>query len=113
MILKDCQGFSRFLNKHLNDNIINDKYFLEVSSPGIERELYNEKDYQKFNGETVDISLYTTIKGRKNVTGILKGFTDAVFQIDIKDENELIELPRNKVSKINLHIDFDKEVSRK
>lgn len=104
--LKDCQEFSRFLNKNLNDNIINDKYFLEVSSPGVERELYNEKDYQKFIGDMVDISLYTTIKGRKKVTGTLKGFTDSVFQIDIKDEDEYIELPRNKVSKINLHMDF-------
>lgn len=111
--LKDCQEFSRFLNKNLNDNIINDKYFLEVSSPGVERELYNEKDYQKFIGETVDVNLYTTIKGRKKVIGTLKGFTKSVFQIDLKGEDESIELPRNKVSKINLHMDFNKEVSRK
>ena len=104
--LEDCQGFSRFLNKNLNDNIINDKYFLEVSSPGVERELYNEKDYQKFIGDTVDISLYTTIKGRKKVTGTLKGFTESVFQIETKDEEEYIELPRNKVANINLHMDF-------
>jgi len=104
--LEDCQAFSRFLNKHLNDNIINDKYFLEVSSPGVERELYNEKDYKKFIGETVDISLYTTIKGRKKVTGALKAFTKSTFQIEITGEDERIELPRNKVSKINLHMDF-------
>lgn len=103
--LKDCQDFSRYLNKNLDDNLINEKYFLEVSSPGVERELYNEKDYQKFMGESVDISLYTTIEGRKKVTGILKGFTESIFEIEI-DEG-MIKLPRNKVSKINLHMDFN------
>lgn len=104
ILLKDCQEFSRFLNKNLNDNIIKDKYFLEVSSPGVERELYNEKDYKKFTGSEVDIKLYQTIDGRKKVTGVLKGFTESYFKVEIKDE--VIELPRNKVSKINLHVNF-------
>jgi ribosome maturation factor RimP len=104
ILLEDCQNYSRFLNKNLDDNIIKDKYFLEVSSPGIERELYNEKDYKKFTGSKVDIKLYKTIDGRKIVTGILKGFTESLFKVEI--EEGIIELQRSIVSKINLHVNF-------
>ena len=102
--LDDCQNYSRFLNKSLDDDIINDKYFLEVSSPGIERELYDEKDYKKFIGREVDIKLYQTTDGRKIVTGILKGFTESLFKIEMSDG--MVELQRSKVSKINLHANF-------
>ncbi|MGM0378513.1 MAG: ribosome maturation factor RimP [Bacillota bacterium] len=104
--LKECEKFSRFLNKKIDDNMIKEKYYLEVSSPGVERELYNEKDYKKFIGDVVDIKLYHTIDGRKKVVGTLNGFTDTVFKIGLDDKE--IELPRNKVAKINLHFDFDK-----
>jgi len=102
--LEDCQSYSRYLNKNLDDNIIKDKYFLEVSSPGIERELYDEKDYERFTGSEVDVKLYQTIDGRKIVTGILKGFDESVFKVEVSDE--LIELQKSKVSKINLHVNF-------
>jgi len=102
--LEDCQSYSRYLNKNLNDNIIKDKYFLEVSSPGIERELYDEKDFERFTGSEVDVKLYQTIDGRKIVTGILKGFNESVFKVEVSDD--LIELQRSKVSKINLHVNF-------
>ena len=102
--LEDCQSYSRYLNKNLDDNIIKDKYFLEVSSPGIERELYDEKDYERFTGSEVDVKLYQTIDGRKIVTGILKGFNESVFKVEVSDE--LVELQRSKVSKINLHVNF-------
>ncbi|MDM8533079.1 ribosome maturation factor RimP [Clostridiaceae bacterium HSG29] len=102
--LEDCQSYSRYLNKNLNDNIIKDKYFLEVSSPGIERELYDEKDFERFTGSEVDVKLYQTIDGRKIVTGILKGFNESVFKVETADE--LVELQRSKVSKINLHVNF-------
>ncbi len=102
--LEDCQSYSRYLNKNLNDNIIKDKYFLEVSSPGIERELYDEKDFERFTGSEVDVKLYQTIDGRKIVTGILKGFNESVFKVEVSDE--LVELQRSKVSKINLHVNF-------
>lgn len=102
--LKDCEDFSRYLSEKLDENLIKEQYFLEVSSPGVERELFNEKDYEKFNESEVDVKLYQTVDGRKKITGILKGFTDAV--IIVEDEEKTLELPRNKVSKINLHFKF-------
>lgn len=103
----DCEKVSRFLSEEL-DRIdpIEQNYYLEVSSPGLDRALIKEKDFIRFCGHVVDISLYKAMDGKKTYQGILKGLTED-NKIVITDENgSEIEFPREQVAKTRLAVIF-------
>lgn len=102
----DCETVSRFLSAKLDElDPIEQNYYLEVSSPGMDRPLLTEKDFVRFCGEIVDISLYKGIDGKKAFTGELVGREEA--HIIIRDEkgNEL-KIPEEQVSKTRLAVVF-------
>ena len=103
----DCEGVSRFLSSELDRlDPIEQNYYLEVSSPGLDRALIKEKDFIRFSGRMVDISLYKAVNGKKTYQGILKGLTED-NKIVITDENEKeIEFPREQVAKTRLAVIF-------
>lgn len=102
----DCEKVSRFISGRLDAlDPIEQNYFLEVSSPGMDRPLLKDRDFKRYQGELIDISLYEPVNGVKSITGRLTGHSDGY--IDIKDEkgNDL-HLPREKVSKVKLSVVF-------
>ena len=103
----DCEGVSRFLSSELDRlDPIEQNYYLEVSSPGLDRALIKEKDFIRFSGRMVDISLYKAVDGKKTYQGILKGLTED-NKIVLTDENEKeIEFPREQVAKTRLAVIF-------
>lgn len=106
--LEDCQMVSEFLSKELDAlDLIEEQYFLEVSSPGIERVLKKDNDIVKFEGTKVMIHLYQPMNGSKHVIGRLVGLRDANVVITMEENGEEIEIPRSKVSLIKTIYDFD------
>ena len=103
----DCEKVSRFLSAELDRlDPIEQNYYLEVSSPGMDRALLKEKDFKRFCGRMVDISLYKAVNGKKAYQGTLKGLTDD-NKIIIEDENgSEIEFPREQVAKTRLAVIF-------
>ena len=103
----DCESVSRFLSAELDRlDPIEQNYYLEVSSPGLDRALLKEKDFIRFCGHMVDISLYKAMDGKKTYQGILKGLTED-NKIVITDENgSEIEFPREQVAKTRLAVIF-------
>ena len=103
----DCESVSRFLSAELDRlDPIEQNYYLEVSSPGMDRALLKEKDFKRFCGRMVDISLYKAVNGHKTFQGILKGLTED-NKIIIEDENgSEIEFPREQVAKTRLAVIF-------
>ena len=102
----DCEKVSRFLSAELDRlDPIEQNYYLEVSSPGMDRALLKEKDFVRFAGEIVDVSLYKALDGRKAYQGKLVGMEDG--KIIITDENDKrIEFPREQVAKTKLAVIF-------
>ena len=89
--LDDCAMISRELSDLLDINLdIEDRYSLEVSSPGSKRPLGNEADYQRFKGHKAKITTKEAIKGRRNYTGILIGLSDGVVEVNIDDKTYAI-----------------------
>ena len=85
----DCEKVSRFLSAELDRlDPIAQNYYLEVSSPGMDRELLREKDFIRFAGEQVDISLYKALDGRKTFEGTLIGMTDGQIVVRQSDGTE-------------------------
>lgn len=100
--LDDCQEVSGLLDEKLEKlNIINDRYILEVSSPGLDRALKKEKDFKREMGKLVDITLYKAIDGEKMITGKLTGYTKDIITID-----EAREIALKDIALVRLHIDF-------
>lgn len=100
--LDDCQEVSGLLDEKLEElNIINDRYILEVSSPGLDRALKKEKDFKREMGKLVDITLYKAIDGEKMITGKLTGYTKDIITIDETRETALKD-----IALVRLHIDF-------
>ena len=100
--LDDCQEVSGLLDETLEElNIINDRYILEVSSPGLDRALKKEKDFKREMGKVVDITLYKAIDGEKMITGKLTGYTKDIITID-----ETREIALKDIALVRLHIDF-------
>lgn len=103
--MDECEAFSRTLSDTLDEaNPISGNYYLEVSSPGIERRLKTEAHFRRYIGSVIDISLYKTVNGSKLITGILKKYENN--EIAVEADGEDILLPLSSVSKANLHFDF-------
>lgn len=99
--LDDCQDLSRKLEDLLDaQDIIKTSYILEVSSPGLDRELKKPRDFQREMGKDIDVSLFAPLDGKKVVTGPLSAYDGET--INVGD----MAIPMDKVAKVNLHIDF-------
>lgn len=102
----DCEKVSRFLSEKLDQlDPVEQNYYLEVSSPGMDRPLLKEEDFERYRGHLVDIRLYKSIDGKKALTGRLIDHTDDCIFIE-DDKGQSMSLPREKISKTNLTIVF-------
>lgn len=107
--LDDCSAVSRLLNVKLDQlDPIEENYFLEVTSPGVERELKKPEDFKRFAGKTVQLKLFTPFDGQKLFKGTLVGLENELVKITVA-ENTIIEIPKEKISSIRLVVDFDHE----
>ena len=104
--IEDCEKVSRYLSEKLDEeDPIAQNYYLEVSSPGMDRPLVKEEHYHRYTGYLVDVKLYKGIDGTKNITGELMGLADGI--VTIIDENEKTwELPLDAISKTKLAVVF-------
>ncbi len=104
--IEDCEGVSRALEAMLDDNDpIEQAYILEVSSPGIDRPLKKEADFEKYRGEMIDIKLYKAKNGQKQYQGKLLGLENAVISIE-DDENQVVTFEQKEVANVRLSVIF-------
>ncbi len=109
--IDDCQEISEKLTAILDEkDPIPDKYFLEVSSPGIDRPLKKDKDFEAAYGTKVDIIFTAPWNGLRNLTGELVAHDDEAVQIKKIIKGKMFKNPdrieRNLISVIRPHIDF-------
>ena len=102
----DCELVSRALSDLLDKaDFIPDAYILEVSSPGLGRQLKRDRHFEKSIGEEVEIKLYKPMDKRKEWTGILKAFDAEKLTIELEDGSEL-KLKRADIAMVRLTFDF-------
>ena len=111
--LDDCGGFSSAFEEVLDaDDFMPGKYVLEVSSPGIERELYSLADFVKFTGRLVKVKTKEEQKGQKNFVGNLT-MVDG-NDVSIEDRTlGIVTFPYDNVVKANLKIDLGQELKKR
>lgn len=101
-----CESVNRALDTWLDEaDPIEQSYCLEVSSPGINRELYRDSDFDRFVGSMVDLKLYhPDASGRKSLTARLLGRTDSVLILEENGEEK--RLKRADMAQCRIHYDF-------
>ena len=97
--LNDCEAVSNEINDLLDkENVISEQYFLEVSSPGIEKVLRKDKHLQSNIGELVEVKLFKKDDyGNKLYEGTLKKFNDKEIIIETEEE---IAIERKNIAQI-------------
>ena len=104
--IDDCQKVSEELSEKLDEvDPIEENYFLEVSSPGLDRPLKKDSDFERFKGENVEVKLYEAINNQKTFEGELVGLHDNKIKLNIENMG-LMEIPREKVAIARLAIKF-------
>ena len=110
----DCELVSRELSELLDaKDFIPDSYILEVSSPGLGRQLKKDKDFARSIGEDVEIKLYKAVKiqykgktiSRKDLFGVLIQYNEEKITIET-EEKETMDILRSDIAIIRLALDF-------
>ncbi len=98
--LNDCEALSRRVSDVLDEkDPITDAYFLEVSSPGLNRTLFTNEHYTRFIGNEVLVKLAKAVEGTKTIKGILKENNESSITVEGAEE---INIPKDKIKSVNL-----------
>jgi len=95
--LDDCEKVNNAINNVLDEaDYIKDQYFLEVSSPGLERVLRKDKHFQSQIGNEIVLKLFKAIDKQKEIQGILKEYNDN--NLVIENENKILTIEKSNIS---------------
>lgn len=111
--IEDCAGVSRQLSDLLDaEDLIHLEYTLEVSSPGLERELYSLKDFERFAGSLAKVKTLTPINGQRHFRGRITRVAGEIVFFDDRT-NGAVSFPYEAVAKANLEFDLEAELKSK
>ncbi|WP_425410394.1 ribosome maturation factor RimP [Hyphococcus sp.] len=108
MSAEDCARLSRALSPVLEEaDPIDGRYNLEVSSPGIDRPLVREKDFEEWRGWPAKLELNRLVEGRKRFKGVLAGLDEGKIAFDIEGEDETALFPMEWIASAQLILTDD------
>ena len=105
--LNTCEKFHRAIDPVLDELDPTDgaPYTLNVSSPGLDRPLKTERDFQKNLEKKVEVKLFAPLKGKKFFEATLKGHDETCVYLE--EKGETLKIEKAKIAKICRAIDFD------
>ena len=99
--LDDCAYFSDRVGAFLDEkDVIGKSYVLEMSSPGLDRVIKKDKDFERFAGKAVDLRLKIADGGQRKFSGILKGLSEG--QVSAQVGETLKQFERRNIDEIRL-----------
>ena len=108
--IEDCEKMHRAIDPLLDEaDPIEGPYHLEISSPGIERELKTDLHVEACLGWDVEVRLYAPVDGAKSFFGVLEGIDEennVVISLSDKEE-DVRRFPRSAVASLRTHFEFD------
>lgn len=95
--LDDCEKVNNAITDMLDEaDIIKDQYFLEISSPGVERHIRKDKQLEEHIGKDINVRLFKPIDKQKELTATLQKFDDEQVVLLINEEE--ITINRENIS---------------
>ena len=110
--IDDCELVSRSVEDDI-DKIIKIEYVLEVSSPGLERQLKNIKLYKKYTGKDIYIKLFKKSEMGKEFECILESVNEENESINVKIEDKTLEIKLSEISSAHTVFDFQDTLKEK
>lgn len=105
--LKECEEVSKYLSENLDEkDPIKEQYFLEVSSPGLERILKKDKHYKRYLNHTIQLNLFTNFEGEKKIKGKLLSKDSEYVKILDDSTGKQLEIPVALVAKAKNIVEF-------
>ncbi|WP_099220951.1 ribosome maturation factor RimP [Listeria costaricensis] len=107
--IDECALVSEKVSEKMDESDpITQNYFLEVSSPGAERPLKKEADFENATGKYIHVTSFAPIDGRKMWEGTLLAYDGTTLSVEITDKTRKItcQIPKDKVAKARLAIKF-------
>lgn len=107
--IDECTLVSERLSDQLDaEDPIKGAYFLEVSSPGVERPLKTREDLINHIDQNANVRLYRHIDGHKEYEGVIKSFEDDILTIEYRDRARLkeVEIPFDQIAKARRAVSF-------
>jgi ribosome maturation factor RimP len=103
----DCEFISRQVGTILDieDVIPGDSYTLEVSSPGLERKLFKERDFERFVGQKAKVTLREPVENQRHWEGKLAGISEGIVALE-PTNGRVIHFPFTQVEKANLKFEW-------
>lgn len=102
----DCARVSHQVSAVLDvEDPINTEYNLEVSSPGLDRPLFNAAQYQQFQGELAQVTLSMPVQGKRKFTGVIRTVSENMVTFGVGEET--LEVDVATIKKANLVPNFD------
>lgn len=104
--INTCESFHRTIDPMLDEaDPIEESYYLEVTSPGVERQLRTDAHIEACRGERVEARLYTAKNGSKSCVGTLVGLSEN-GEVVIETDGGVVALGRNEIAKLQTVFDF-------
>ena len=98
--INDCENVNNNINDILDEaDYIKEQYFLEVSSPGLERVLRKDRHFEKQIGNEISLKFFKPINKQKELNGILEEYNNGELTIKVDDETLKINLKDIAIAK--------------
>lgn len=105
--LNDCEKVSNEINPLLDEkDFIKEMYFLEVSSPGVERILRKDEHLKDALGKEVEVKLFKPIEKQKEFIGILENYDEEKIILELEENEEKKEIERKNISLMKLKFNW-------
>ncbi|ADO44432.1 protein of unknown function DUF150 [Hydrogenobacter thermophilus TK-6] len=104
--VNDCEEVSKRLSALLDvEDIIPTSYILEVSSPGLTRELTKPEHYEFFKGRLIRLVLREALEGKRELKGYIVDVKEGILQLREKDSGKMFHTPLSIVARAHLEIE--------
>jgi len=105
VVLKDCEKVNKYLSKTLDaENIMDSHYTLEVCSPGLDRPIKTDRDFERSLNKDITMTTYVPVDGMKTHEGRLVGMSKE--EVILESNGVSTVIPRSKIAMARLKIDF-------
>jgi len=103
----DCEMMSQQVGTILDveDIIPGGKYTLEVSSPGVERKLSKPRDFERFTGQKIKVTLREPVEEKTHWMGVISSFSGGTITLE-PSPGKTIQFPLEQVEKANLKFEW-------
>lgn len=100
-----CEALNNYLGELLDkENIVEEHYVIEVSSPGLDRPITSDKDFERSMGKVLDITTYAAIDSKKTHEGRLIGMDKE--KVVIESDGISTVIPRTAIARARLKVEF-------